>query len=176
MVENVVRGVERDPGSWRGLPVHVLHKPTASPSTSQRVSRCHEAPGSGHGDAAPGSLQLARADLPEAVWTGPLLQPQEGDGGAGGRWTLELGEGCFPFHLYRGAGQTAAGAEEHKAGAGPWAGAGTDTGARKLQGTGGDHSRLSGRGEERLAAGERWMGTLDLNTSALKLLESTHAF
>lgn len=154
LVENVVRAVERDPGSCRGLPVLMLHKPAASPSTFQRVSRGHEAPGSGHGDAAPGSLPLPRSDLLEAVRAGPLLQPQEGDGGAGGRWTLELGEGCFPFHLYWGAGQTAAGAEEHKAGAGPWAGAGTGTGAWKLQGTGRDHSRLPGGGEERLAAGE----------------------
>lgn len=72
-VENVVRAVERDPGSCRGLPVPVQHKPVSSPSTSQRVGHCHEAPGSGHGEAAPGSVQLPSSDLPETVRAGPLL-------------------------------------------------------------------------------------------------------
>lgn len=137
-VEHVVWAAERDPGSGRGLPGPVLHQPPTSPSTSQRISRCHEASGPGHGEAAPGSLPLPRADLPQAVRAGPLLQPQEGDGGAGGRWTLELGKGCVPFHLYRGAGQAAAGAERAEAGAGPRAGA--RTGAWKLSAVGRDHS------------------------------------
>lgn len=125
LLENVQWAVERDPGSCRGLPVPVLHEPTPSPPSSQRVSCCHEAPGSGDGEAVPGPLPLPGSELPEAVRAGPLLQPQESDGGDGGRWTFELGEGCFPFRLYRRAGQTAAGAEGHEAGAGPWTGTGT---------------------------------------------------
>lgn len=148
LIENVLWAVDGDPGSGGGLPVPVLHRPARSPSTSQRVGRGHEEAGPGHGEAAPGSLPLTGPELPEAVRAGPLLQPQEGDGGAGGRRMLELGKGCFPFHLYWGAGQTDAGAEEHKTGAGAWT----------QQGSGRDHSRLPGRGEERLAAGERRMG------------------
>ncbi|TNM90326.1 hypothetical protein fugu_002615 [Takifugu bimaculatus] len=71
---------------------------------------------------------------------------------------LNWGRVVSLFTFTWGAGQTDAGAEEHKAGAGPWTRAATGTGARKLQGTRGDHSRLSRRGEERLAAGEWRMG------------------
>lgn len=154
--ENVRRAAAGDPGSRRGLPLLLLLEPTASPPTSQRVSRRHETPGSEHGEAAPGAPPLPRPELPEAVRAGPLLQPQDGDGRDLGRRTPELGSDRFHLHLHRSGRQTAAGAEEHGRGAGPRAGCGT--GARKVQ-TGGDHRGLPGGGEEGLAAGEQWMGT-----------------
>ncbi|CDQ98169.1 unnamed protein product, partial [Oncorhynchus mykiss] len=93
-----MRAVERNPGNSRGLPVCLQYYPCQwvpeSPawSSSQRLGCSHAAPGPGHGGQAPGPLPCPGTQLSVPMRAGPLRLSEEGDGGAGGRWTDELGE------------------------------------------------------------------------------------